>query len=101
MTIKLRPDLARYVDQKVEAGLCADAEAFVNDLVEMQKAQEDQSPGKPWTLEDLRREIAIGIEQADRGEFVEFDAETIIREGRRRMAEKGRGDGADQPNKPS
>lgn len=39
-------------------------------------------------LEPLRRELDVGIAQADRGEFVEFDAEDIMREGRARLARK-------------
>ncbi|HWB06119.1 MAG TPA: hypothetical protein VG796_24065 [Verrucomicrobiales bacterium] len=32
----------------------------------------------------LRKEIAIGIEQADAGDFVEFTTEDVIEEGRKR-----------------
>ena len=42
-------------------------------------------------LEDLRREIAIGIEECDRGETEPFTAETVRRiavEGRKRLAEE-------------
>ena len=44
-------------------------------------------------LEELRKEIAIGIEQLDRGEYTEYDENTlgdhfeeIKAEGRRRLA---------------
>ena len=39
-------------------------------------------PDQAQDSEELKREIQIGSEQADRGEFVEFTAEDIIREGR-------------------
>lgn len=35
-------------------------------------------------LEVLRAEILVGMEQANRGEFVEYTAEDIISEARRR-----------------
>lgn len=39
-------------------------------------------------LEELRRAIAVGVEQADRGELAPLDIEEIKTEGRRRMGIK-------------
>ena len=39
------------------------------------------------TLNELRSEIEIGIAQADRGDFVEFRAEDVKRDGRQRVAD--------------
>ena len=39
-------------------------------------------------IEALKNEIAIGIEQAERGEVAPLDIEAIKAEGRRRLAEK-------------
>lgn len=39
-------------------------------------------------LEELRRAIAIGVEQADRGELAQLDIEEIKTEGRRRRGIK-------------
>ena len=36
-------------------------------------------------LEELRRQIAIGIQQADRGELLPFDIEAIKNEARQRL----------------
>lgn len=36
-------------------------------------------------LEELRRAIAVGVEQADRGELAPLDIEEIKTEGRRRL----------------
>ena len=38
--------------------------------------------------ERLRRELQVGFDQADRGEWVEWDPEKIKEEGRRRLASK-------------
>ena len=37
-------------------------------------------------LDELRAKLQVGIEQADRGEFVEFTAEDVKAEGRKRLA---------------
>ena len=41
-------------------------------------------------LEDLRREIAIGIEQIERGEVAPLDTEKTKEEVRRRLRNEGR-----------
>jgi hypothetical protein len=39
--------------------------------------------------EEIKREIAIGLEQAERGEVTPLDVEAIKAEGRRRLAREG------------
>lgn len=41
-----------------------------------------------YQWEDLRREIALGIAEADQGEVAPLDAEAIIAQGRARRAAK-------------
>lgn len=43
-------------------------------------------PDDAWSAEELKREIKIRVDQADRGEFVEFTAEAIIRTERETLA---------------
>ncbi len=43
---------------------------------------------KKLRLEELRREIQVGIDQANRGELLPFDIEDIKAEGRRKLAEE-------------
>jgi antitoxin ParD1/3/4 len=95
MRVSLRPDLEKFIEEKVRNGQYADVDAVVNDAVEMLKEQnerEELSPEDAQKLEELRREIQIGIDQADRGEFVEFTAEDIIREGEAELRRR-RGEG--------
>ena len=40
---------------------------------------------QPFRLEELRREIAIGVEQADRGETAPLDVQAIKKEVRHRL----------------
>jgi antitoxin ParD1/3/4 len=44
----------------------------------------------PQDIEELRAEVAIGLAEADRGEFVEFTAEDIKAEGRALLAKRQR-----------
>lgn len=87
MRISLRPDLEKFVEEKVRQGQYENVDAVLNNAVEMLKAQDEMSPED---LEALRREIDIGLEQADRGEFVEFTAEDIIREGEAELRRRRR-----------
>jgi len=49
-------------------------------LLRLLKERDDRSARR---LEELRREIAIGLEEADRGEVAPLDIEGIKAEGRR------------------
>lgn len=83
MQITLKPEVARFVAQKVEAGQFADADEAVNAALEVLQEQEQLTPEHE---EYLRREVARGLDQLDRGEFSDFDAEKIISEERARLA---------------
>lgn len=48
----------------------------------------DRNEQQPAKLAALRQEIAIDIEQAERGDFVEFTAEDIIAAGNARRSTK-------------
>ena len=81
MNISLTAEQASFVEQLVACGeyLCpeevvGDAVRLLRDLKELERIR----------LERLRKEIAIGVEQADRGELVELDMEEIKATARRR-----------------
>jgi len=84
MHFQLRPDLEKFLNDEVKRGKYGDANGVVNKALEVLKEQTED-------VEDLRREAAIGIEQAERGEFVEFTAEDIKAEGRRLLAARAAG----------
>ena len=53
-------------------------------------------------LEELRKEIARGIEQAERGEVAPLDTEGIKAKARLQLTQKEKGtDGPDRPNRSS
>jgi antitoxin ParD1/3/4 len=87
MKVLLKPELEKFIAEKVKAGQYADASDIVNEALEVLKEQEEFTPQHEAYL---KREVARGIEQLDRGQYSEFDAEKIIAEERRRLAgEKG------------
>ena len=70
MNVTLPPELEQFVSQKVESGqyLC-ESEVILEGLRLLRERDELDR----IRLEALRKEIAIGIEQADRGELVDGD----------------------------
>lgn len=73
-------------------------------MTEVKEATERLSPQDRWELyrwlgestdvqrfrlEELRREIAVGIDQADRGDTAPLDVQEIKKEVQRRLTAKG------------
>lgn len=83
MEITLKPAVARFVAQKVQDGQFTDANEVVNIALEVLQEQEQLTPEHEAYL---RREIAKGLDELDRHEYSEFDAEKIISEERARSA---------------
>jgi hypothetical protein len=78
---------------------------FVSTVAEFKAAAERLSAEDRWELyrwlgesrdvqrfrhEDLRREIAMGLEQADGGDLAPLDMSAVKHEVRRRLAAKGK-----------
>lgn len=74
MKVVLPPELEAFVHDKVKSGEFATAAEALAEGVRLLKERDE-----------LRHEISAGLEQADRGEFVEFTAEDIMAEGRRAL----------------
>ena len=71
MNISLTPALEKLVQEKVSSGLYNSASEVIREALRL---FEEQDRLRRMKLEDLRGEIAVGIEQADRGELVEGKA---------------------------
>ncbi len=74
MQIQLSDTAAEIVKAQIASGVYADATAFVSDVL----LKYDSFYNKK--LEVLKREIAIGLEQANRGECAEFDFDQFMQE---------------------
>jgi antitoxin ParD1/3/4 len=68
MNISLTPELEQYVNDKVKSGLYHSASEVIRDGLRLLREQDEVHKLR---LKILREEIAIGLEQADRGELLD------------------------------
>ena len=87
MDITLTPEMEQFVSQKVKAGEYDSASAVIHDALDMLKVHEQLSAVDD---EDLRGEIAAGIEDVRQGDIGPLDMKTIRDEVRRLRAEDRR-----------
>jgi antitoxin ParD1/3/4 len=86
MNVSLTPELEQYVNGKVRSGLYHSASEVIREGLRLLKEKDDIHQKK---LHDLRRDLQIGIDQAERGEVSTFNEQTlkeIKAEGRKRLA---------------
>jgi antitoxin ParD1/3/4 len=92
MKISLTKEFEHYVTQKVESGMYHSASEVIRDGLRLMKERDELHQSK---LAELRREIAIGVNQADRGQVQPFNEETtacVKARGRSRLnAQNGLG----------
>ncbi|MFQ5639655.1 MAG: hypothetical protein ACE5IR_16855 [bacterium] len=74
MQIQLSGKAAEIVKAQVVSGIYTDAAEFISDIILKYEAYYKKK------LEALNREIAIGLEQANRGECVEIDFDELMQE---------------------
>ena len=92
MNLSLPPELERYIAEKVESGeYLSPDEVLVHGLSLLRERDEINR----LRLEALRKEVDVGLEQLDRGEYTTHNeasltelAEQIKTEGRRKLADK-------------
>jgi antitoxin ParD1/3/4 len=75
MNLSLRPELERFINSAVKLGRYSSAEEVVSAALQLLQEREMERTAR---LEDLRKEIAVGIADSDRGDV--FDGEEVIRE---------------------
>jgi antitoxin ParD1/3/4 len=80
MNVLLKPDLEKFVAEKIKAGHFTNASDLINDALEVLREQETFTPQHEAYL---REEVQMGIDQLDRGQTSEFSAETVIAEEQR------------------
>ena len=88
MNVNLGTVLDNFIAELLNTGLYQSQSEVVREGLRLLKEREDL---KNLRLVELRKEIAIGSEQADRGEFV--DGEEAFAEIRRRSAGRKRSKG--------
>ena len=74
MNVSLTPKLEELIHQKVSSGLYNSASEVVREALRL---LEEQDRLREMRLEELRKEIALGIEQIDRGQYTVFDEDSL------------------------
>ncbi|OFV98777.1 MAG: CopG family transcriptional regulator [Acidobacteria bacterium RIFCSPLOWO2_02_FULL_61_28] len=82
MNVSLTPELERLVNKKVQSGMYSSASEVIREALRLLKEQEELRRRK---LEELRKEIRIGLEQAKRGEGVPLDIAKLKSRLRKRL----------------
>ena len=81
MNANLGPVFEQFVSELVASGLYQSQSEVIREALRLLKEREEL---KKLRIEEMRKEIALGSAQADRGEFV--DGARAFREIRRRPA---------------
>ena len=88
MNVSLTPELEQYVNGKVQSGLYHSASEVVREGLRLLKEKDEVHQKK---LQELRRDIQVGIDQAERGAaFAVQRADARGDQGRRTQAAGGR-----------
>ena len=74
MNISLTPKITAWIAEKVAQGMYNSSSEVIAEGIRLLKRQEEQ---RQSMVEDLRRELLVGIMQADTGKSVPFDAEQV------------------------
>lgn len=84
MNVTLPPELQKMVDEHIHSGRFASSAEVIREGLLLLAQHERDAEAR---LESLRRDIAIGIDQSDRGESAALDMEAVRTEGRRLLSE--------------
>ena len=87
MKVFLTSELERLVNERVRSGMYSSASEVIREALRLLK---DQEQLRRRRLEEFRRKVGIGLEQANRREVVPFDVARIKSRVRRRFPKKGR-----------
>ena len=70
MNISLTPEMNEWVADKVKSGKYKSSSELIREGLRLLQEREDQ---RAAMVEDLRRELLIGIKQLDTGKAMDFD----------------------------
>ncbi len=82
MNVSLTPELERLVNDKVASGLYTSASEVVREALRLLKGQDEV---RLLSLQELRRDIAAGLDQLDRGQSAALDMAAIKAKARKRV----------------
>ena len=82
MNVSLPSAMEKMVDERVRSGMYSSASEVVREALRLLKERDEL---RRQQLEQLRKDIAIGIAQADRGEVAPLNLEGMKRRLRKRL----------------
>lgn len=82
MNLFLTPDLEQLVDEKVATGQYGSAIEVIREALRLLKERDE---GRREAFDELKRDIAAGLDQLDRGEAGVLDITAIKTQARKRM----------------
>jgi len=94
MNVSLTPELEEMVNQKVASGMYSSASEVIREALRLLK---EQDMLKEYRLAELRKEIALGIEQADKDRMKPFEAEDLKRRVQKRLTGEEETQGSKSP----
>jgi antitoxin ParD1/3/4 len=83
MNVNLGSTFDKFVAELLASGLYQSQSEIIRDGLRLLKEREDV---KKFRLDEFRKELAVGIEQADRGQFV--DGEKAFQKLRKKSEER-------------
>ena len=92
MNISLTKEFENYVTKKVESGMYHSASEVIRDGLRLMKERDELHQSR---LAELRKDIAIGVDQADRGQVQPFNEEITSRVKARGRKRAGAQNGSD------
>ena len=85
MNIHLTPELEEFVKEKLESGLYSSASEVIREGLRL---LEERERLKISRYEDLKQEIALGLEQLEAGKVKPFDPERVKEKVRKKAAKR-------------
>lgn len=80
MNVSLTPELEKLVAAKVKTGLYQSASEVIREALRLLRTRDEE---REASLKETRRQVAIGLNQLERGEFKEFTPKTLKAEFQR------------------
>ena len=83
MNVSLTPELEKLVQEKVKSGRYLSASEVIREALRLLQEQDQL---RELRLEELRKFVAVGVEQADRGQLAPLDVDATLARVRSRKA---------------
>jgi antitoxin ParD1/3/4 len=83
MDIVLRPEVEKLVEHQLRTGRFASADELIEAAIVRLAKHDETAAYEPEELDSLRAQIAVGVDQLDRGQGSAWDLDRVRSEGRR------------------